>query len=137
MPQLIGVPFMAWVAVALGSATGGLARYACGLLLASRVDSGFPWATLFVNVTGSFLIGVIGALTDPGGRWAAAPLLRELLMVGVLGGYTTFSAFSLQTFALLREGRLAFAIANVGASVTLCLVGVWLGYAIGSSLKAS
>lgn len=134
IPALIPA-LMPWLAVALGSAAGGLLRYGCGLLIASRVDSGFPWATLFVNVTGSFLIGTIAALTDPAGRWAAAPLLRELLMVGVLGGYTTFSAFSLQTFALLRDGRLAFALANVVASVALCLVVVWLGYVVGSGLK--
>ena len=114
---------------------GGLLRYGCGLLVAGRVDSGFPWATLFVNVSGSFLIGVIAALTDPEGRWATTPLLRELLMVGVLGGFTTFSAFSLQTFTLLREGRMALAIANIGASVLLCLVVVWLGYVLGSNLK--
>ena len=126
-----------WMAVALGSVAGGLMRYGCGLLIASRVDSGFPWATLFVNVSGSFLIGVIAALTDPGGRWATTPLLRELLMVGVLGGFTTFSAFSLQTFALLREGRFAFAVANVGASVLVCLLVVWLGYAMGSSLRGA
>ena len=135
MQQFATVPLLSWMAVALGSAAGGLMRYGCGLLIAGRVDSGFPWATLFVNVTGSFLIGVIAAFTDPEGRWAAVPLMRELLMVGVLGGFTTFSAFSLQTFTLLREGRMAFAITNIGASVLLCLVVVWLGYTMGSNLK--
>ena len=136
MQPLATVPLISWLAVAVGSAAGGLARYGCGLLIA-RIDSGFPWATLFVNVTGSFLIGVVAALTDPAGRWAATPLLRELLMVGVLGGYTTFSAFSLQTFSLLREGRVGFAIANVSASVALCLVVVWLGYLAGASFKST
>ena len=137
MQPLASAPLMSWLAVAVGSAAGGLARYGCGLWIASRIDSGFPWATLFVNVTGSFLIGLVAALTDPSGRWAAAPVLRELLMVGVLGGYTTFSAFSLQTFALLREGRVAFALANVSASVALCLIVVWLGYLAGASFKSA
>jgi len=137
LQQLANTPWVAYAAVMIGSAVGGLARYVCGLLIAERVDSDFPWATLCVNVTGSFLIGVFAALTDPGGRWANSPLLRELLMVGLMGGYTTFSAFSLQTFALLREGRFGIAMVNVLASVLLCLVVVWLGYAVASSGKSA
>lgn len=135
-----GQSLIAYLAVALGSAAGGVARYACGLWAASRIDSGFFLsssiaATLFVNVSGSFLIGIFAALTGPGGRWAGASLLPELLMVGLMGGYTTFSAFSLQTLALLREGRLGLALANVAASVVLCLIAVWLGYVLGNTLE--
>src|SRR4051812_39528946 len=119
MQQLANTPFIAYVAVALGSAVGGLGRYLCGLLIVERFGSEFPWGTLCVNVVGSFLIGVFAAWTDPGGRWANSSVLRELLMVGLMGGYTTFSSFSLQTFAFIREGRLGFAIANVVASVVL------------------
>jgi CrcB protein len=137
LQQIANTPLIAYVVVALGSAVGGLARYVCGLFIAERVSSDFAWGTLFVNVSGSFLIGVFAACTDPGGRWANSPLLRELLMVGLMGGYTTFSSFSLQTFAFLREGRLGFAMANVVASVVLCLVVVWLGYAMASAGKSA
>lgn len=137
MQQLADTPLIAYVAVALGSAIGGLARYVCGMFIVERISSDFPWGTLFVNVTGSFLIGAFAACTDPGGRWANSPLLRELLMVGLMGGYTTFSAFSLQTFAFFREGRLGFALTNVVASVVLCLVVVWLGYAMTSGGKSA
>jgi CrcB protein len=124
-----------YILVALGSAIGGVARFWCGGVFASRFTSTFPWATLFVNVSGSLLIGLIAALTQPQGRWGESPLLRDLLMVGVLGGYTTFSAFSLQTLMLIREGRPAAALMNVGASMMLCLAAVWVGYLLASSLR--
>ncbi len=124
-----------YLLVALGSAVGGVVRYGCGVVIASRFTPTFPWATLFVNVSGSLLIGLLAALTQPEGRWGESPLLRDLLMVGVLGGYTTFSSFSLQTLILMREGRLAAALTNVGASVVLCLLGVWLGYLLASALR--
>lgn len=85
---------------------------------------------MFVNVTGSFLIGVIAALTQVDGRWGNTSTLRDLLIVGVLGGYTTFSAFSLQTLLLLREGKASFALMNICVSVVLCMLAVWLGFAL-------
>lgn len=121
-----------YLLIALGSAIGGVARHWCGLAVAQRMGSAFPWGTLVVNVIGSFLIGLIAALTDAAHQSQRA---REFLMVGVLGGYTTFSAFSLQTLALLREGKVFAAGGNVAASVVLCLAAVWLGFVLGAAFR--
>lgn len=123
---------MTYILIALGSATGGVARHWLGVLIAQRVGLGFPWGTLFVNVTGSFLIGFVAAATDARQNTQA---VRDFFMVGVLGGYTTFSAFSLQTLALLREGRVLEAGGNVAGSVVLCVAAVWLGYVVGCALR--
>jgi CrcB protein len=121
-----------YTVIALGSAIGGVGRHWLGMLVAQRVGTSFPWGTLFVNVTGSFLIGLAAAMTDtrPDSQTA-----REFLMVGILGGYTTFSAFSLQTFALMRDGKILFAGANIALSVVLCLLAVWVGYVIGAAIR--
>lgn len=121
------------IAVAAGSAIGGVLRHWLGLMIAQRVGSGFPWGTLFVNVTGSFLIGFLAAIAD---TRQMSQGVREFLMVGVLGGYTTFSAFSLQTLTLMREGRVMEAGANTVGSVVLCLIAVWFGYLLGSAIRA-
>lgn len=126
---------MTYVLVAIGSALGGMARHWCGLAVAARVGTEFPWGTILINIVGSFLIGVVAALTQVAGRSATAQPTRDFLMVGVLGGYTTFSAFSLQTLALLRDGKVAYAAGNVALSVGACVVAVWLGYVLGSLLK--
>ena len=123
-----------YLLIALGSALGGVARHWCGLAVAERFGASFPWGTLLVNVTGSFLIGCIAALTDDR---QAAQGAREFLMIGVLGGYTTFSAFSLQSLSLLRDGRLAAAGGYIAASLVLCLLAVGLGYLLGNALKAA
>lgn len=124
-----------YLLIALGSALGGVARHWCAVTIANRFGNTFPWGTLAVNVVGSFLIGLIAAFAAPHGRWGESQTAREFLMVGVLGGYTTFSAFSLQTLTLLRDGKVAYASANIALSVLLCLIAVWLGYALGSALK--
>ena len=121
---------MSYLLVACGGAFGSVLRYWCGIVITARWGSSFPWATMFVNVTGSFLIGVIAALTQVDGRWGNTSTLRDLLIVGVLGGYTTFSAFSLQTLLLLREGKASFALMNICVSVVLCMLAVWLGFAL-------
>jgi len=95
----------------------------------------FPWGTLAVNVTGSALIGVLAALSDPDGRWLVSSELRQFLMIGICGGYTTFSSFSLQTLALARDGEWLPAAANVLLSVILCLLGVWVGQSLAVSLN--
>jgi len=118
--------------VATGGALGSVGRYWLSGVVATRVGETFPWGTVVVNISGSFLIGVLAALTAPEGRWLASPGLRLFLMIGVCGGYTTFSSFSLQTLNLLRAGEWAYAIGNVLLSVLLCLVGVWLGYLLGA-----
>jgi fluoride exporter len=114
--------------VAIGGAIGSVLRFWLGGWVASKAGAAL-WGTLFVNITGSFLIGALAAL---GG---SHPLLRYLLMVGVMGGYTTFSAFSLQTLDLFRDGNITLALANVALSMILCLVGVWLGFVAGRNLS--
>jgi CrcB protein len=125
---------MAYVWVALGSGLGGVGRYACSRYMASWLGAGFPWGTLLVNVAGSLLIGLVAGLAGSGGR--IGPDLRLFLTVGFCGGFTTFSAFSIETMELLRERHLAAAGANVLFSVLLCLAGVWLGLLASGALSA-
>lgn len=126
---------MSYLLIALGSAIGGMARYWCSGLVAQRVGEVFPWGTLAVNIIGSFLIGILGAMSEPDGRWYVDPGARQFLMIGVLGGFTTFSSFSLQTLNLLRDGEWLYAAANVGVSVAACLLAVWSGFVVAASLS--
>jgi CrcB protein len=114
--------------VAIGSALGGVGRFALSVVIAERIGGLFPWATLLVNVSGSFVIGLFATLTGPGGRFLAGDGARQFVMVGLCGGYTTFSAFSLQTLDLVRLGDWPRAAAYILASVVLCLLAVWLGH---------
>jgi CrcB protein len=113
--------------VALGSALGGMARYWCSGVAAWLIGETFPFGTLIVNVVGSFVIGAFVALTGPDGPFLVPSATRIFVTVGLCGGYTTFSSFSLQTLALFNEGEWVLAAANIVASVVLCLVAVWLG----------
>jgi CrcB protein len=124
---------MAYLYVAIGSALGGMARYGCGVWVAGWTNTALPWATLFVNVLGSSCIGVLLALGERPQSWLASPDVRNFLMVGLLGGFTTFSAFSLQTFELLRAQQWSAAGANVLLSVALCLAAVAIGYWLAAS----
>ena len=126
---------MAYLWVALGGALGSVARYACSGLAVRWFGSGFPWGTLFVNVTGSFAIGVLAALLAADGRPLLGADARAFAMVGVLGGFTTFSSFSLETLNLVRSGAVGAAGANVALSVVLCLAGAWLGFAAAALLS--
>ena len=117
-----------WIAVALGSAIGGMARYGVGLLAVRLVGAGFPWGTLLINVAGSFIIGLYGAMTLADGPMPASADMRAFVMVGFCGGFTTFSSFSLQTLDLIQAGETVAAACYVLASVGLCLAGVFLGY---------
>lgn len=118
----------AWVAA--GSIAGGFARYLVSLALDS--GPGFPWATLFINATGSMIIGFYATLTGPDGRILARPEHRQFVMTGFCGGYTTFSTFSLETFRLFHAGMKPTALAYVGASVICWLVSVWVGHLMAS-----
>ncbi len=113
--------------VALGSALGGVARHWLTGAVAARLGEAFPWGTLAVNVLGSALVGVVAALVDAG-RAAGAGDLRLFLVVGLLGGFTTFSAFSLQTLRLVQEGALLRASGNVVGGVALCLLAAAAGH---------
>jgi fluoride exporter len=115
--------------IGAGSAIGGVARYWCYGMTARYLGGTFPWGTLLVNVLGSAFIGFFAALTASSGRLLVAPNLRLFVMAGICGGFTTFSTFSLETLNLAREGDWLKAFGNVAATLTLCLIGVWLGYA--------
>ncbi len=124
-----------WIAV--GSALGGMARYACSGLAVAWLGSAFPWGTLFINVLGSFVIAFFGTLTGPDGRIMVPGDVRQFVMVGICGGYTTFSSFSLQTLNLAQGGEIVRAGMNVLASVGLCLLAVWAGWAAATALGAN
>ena len=109
---------MAYLLVALGGALGSVARYACSGIALRLLGVGFPYGTLFVNVVGSYAIGVIGTIAIGGGRTLTPDDIRAFLITGILGGFTTFSAFSLETFTLARGGNLTGAAANVSISCT-------------------
>jgi CrcB protein len=116
-----------WVMV--GSALGGVLRYALTRLTLT-VSAGFPYGTVLINVLGSFVIGYFGTLTMQSGKYAASDNLRLFVMVGICGGFTTFSSFSLQTFDLMRSGAWGRAAANVVLSVVLCVAAVGAGHAL-------
>ena len=118
--------------VAIGGALGSLARYWVAELFAAWGMIAFPWATLAANVSGSLLIGLIASLTGPDGRMLVAPETRLFWMVGICGGYTTFSSFSLQTLTLAQAGDWPRAGMNVGLSLLLCFAAVIAGYMLGS-----
>ena len=122
--------------IALGGALGSAARYACSNLAAAWLGPSFPWGTLFINVFGSFVIGFFGALTGPDGRLMVPGDARQFVMVGLCGGFTTFSSFSLQTLTLAQEGDVLRAGLNIGGSVVLCLLSVWLGSVAAAALNA-
>lgn len=122
--------------IALGSAIGGVARYAAGGLAHQAFGPAFPWGTLIVNVVGSFVIGLFAAMIGPDGRWTVTPDLRLFVTAGFCGGFTTFSSFSLQTLDLMRAGAVGPAALNTGLSVGLCLAAVWLGWLAGALLNA-
>lgn len=126
--------------IAAGGALGSVARFALSGLVAQHYGETFPWGTLLVNVLGCFVIGFFATLTAPDGRLLVGASGRHFFMTGVLGGFTTFSSFSLQTLNLVRDGDWARAAANIGGSVVLCLLAVWLGYlaaAAFNSMKGS
>jgi CrcB protein len=121
--------------VMLGSALGGGARYWCSGLAAHHFGETFPFGTLIVNVVGSFIIGCFAAITGPDGRVLVSTEVRQFVMVGFCGGYTTFSSFSLQTLNLVRDGEMGRAVGNVGLSFVLCMLAVWLGHAAAVTLS--
>ena len=123
-----------WVAV--GGALGTTGRYFISGVAARLIGETFPWGTLIINVTGSFIIGFFAALTGPDGRVYVGSTARQFVMTGICGGYTTFSSFSLQTLNLMNDGEWVRAGANVGLSVALCLIAVWAGFLLASLINS-
>ncbi len=121
--------------VMLGSALGGGARYAISGPAANHIGETFPWGTLIVNATGSFIIGFFSTLTGPDGRLFVGTQGRQFVMIGMCGGYTTFSSFSLQTLNLVGDGEMALAGANIGLSFLFCLLSVWAGHLAAAALN--
>ncbi|OYV51876.1 MAG: camphor resistance protein CrcB [Rhodospirillales bacterium 20-60-12] len=125
---------MIYLWVAAGGALGSMARFYLANVMTILTGPTFPWGTLLINVVGSFVIGFFGAATGHLGRIAVPIEIRTFVMVGICGGFTTFSSFSLQTLELARAGEMVRAGSYVAASVILCLLFVWLGVALGGSL---
>jgi CrcB protein len=122
----------ALVFIAFGGALGAVLRYGASLGVYSLLGRGFPYGTLFVNVSGSLLMGVLSVLMlerlDVGPEWRAA------VLVGVLGSFTTFSTFSIETLNLFEQGDVTRAAANIVLSVLVCLVAVWFGVLLGRQI---
>jgi CrcB protein len=126
---------LSYLLVAIGGALGSVARFWLSGFVAHRVGETFPFGTILVNVTGSFAIGFFATLTSPDGRILVSPSFRQFFMIGICGGYTTFSSFSLQTLNLANDGEWLYAGMNIVFSVILCLVAVWLGHLAASVLS--
>jgi CrcB protein len=135
LKALSGTVGITYLCIALGSAIGGSARYALSGVVANWIGATFPWGTLVVNVTGCVVIGIFNTLTGPDGRFLVPTNIRIFVMVGMCGGYTTFSSFSLESLNLMRNGEWLPAGGYISASVIFCLVGVWLGHVAGFLLN--
>ena len=125
---------MLYLWIALGSGLGGVARLACAEAAAWLFGGAFPWGILIINALGSFVIGFFFTYTGPDGRLLVSSTTRQFVMTGLCGGYTTFSAFSLDTLNLMRDGRLPAAGANIVLSLLACLLFVWAGHALAARL---
>ena len=123
---------IAYLWVALGGALGSVSRYWLSGVVSDHYRGTFPLGTLVINVTGSFLIGFLAALTETESRTFASPGFRQLFIIGVCGGYTTFSSFSLETLRRIQDGDWLYAGTNVVFSVVFCMIAVWLGYLLGA-----
>jgi CrcB protein len=129
------MPIQIYLAVAAGGALGTAVRYFVSGIVANAFGQTFPWGTLIINVTGSFVIGFFAVLTGPDGRLLVSGTTRQFVMVGLCGGYTTFSSFSFQTLNLINDGEWLAAGGNVAGSVILCLLFVWLGAVAATALN--
>ena len=124
-----------YIWVAIGGALGTTGRYWLSGVVARLIGETFPWGTLLINVTGSLLIGFFAALTGPDGRVFVGSTARQFVMIGICGGYTTFSSFSLQTLNLANDGEWLYAGSHILLSVALCLIAVWGGNMLASSIN--
>jgi CrcB protein len=118
--------------IAGGGAVGALSRYGASLGVYSIFGRGFPYGTLFVNVAGSFLMGMLSIMLLE--RFNLGPEWRAAILVGFLGSFTTFSTFSIETLNLLEQGDVNRAMLNISVSLVLCIAAVWFGVNIGRQL---
>ena len=118
--------------IAVAGLIGTLLRYWLSGAVARQYGETFPWGTMAVNLIGCLITGAVFFLTEE--RFLMSPTIRTVILIGLLGGFTTFSAYGLQTFALLREGQFGLATLNVVTSNILGLVMVWVGYVLGRVL---
>jgi len=125
----------AYLWIGLGGALGSMARHWSNGAVGALAGVGFPWGTLVINVLGSLIIGFAAATMSNDGRFPTSEGPRLFVMVGLCGGYTTFSAFSLQTLALIQNGQWGAAAGNAGLSVVLCVAAAWVGYVAGLALS--
>jgi CrcB protein len=126
---------LSYLWISIGSALGGMARYWCSGFVAVRLGETFPWGTIAVNIIGSFVIGFFATISGPDGRLLVPSLARQFVMLGLCGGYTTFSSFSLQTLNLVRDGEWLQAAGNIALSVALCLIAVTTGHFAAAGLN--
>lgn len=124
-----------YIYIMIGGALGSGARYWSSGVVAQSFGGTFPWGTLIVNIVGSFVIGFFATLTGPDGRFLVSGNTRQFVMVGILGGYTTFSSFSLQTLNLIRDDEWLQATGNAALSLILCMLAVWLGHIAAAGLN--
>ena len=122
----------ALIFIAIGGAVGAVLRYGASLGIYAALGRGFPYGTLFVNVSGSLLMGILSVLMLE--RFNIGPEWRAAVLIGVLGSFTTFSTFSIETLNLLEQGDLMRAMTNIVLSVLVCLVAVWFGVLIGRQI---
>lgn len=122
-----------YLAVMAGGALGSVARLWMSSSLAARFGETYPVGTFAVNALGCFVIGLFTAVTSPDGPFLVSPLVRQFVSIGILGGFTTFSSFGLQTITMLSDGEWFYATLYVFLSVTVCLAFVWVGIMLGST----
>jgi CrcB protein len=120
------------ILIALAGLVGTLLRYWLSGAVSNRYGEAFPWGTIAVNVIGCLVTGVVFCLTEEGSL--VSPTVRAVILIGLLGGFTTISAYGLQTYTLLRDGEFGLALLNVGASNVLGLSMIWVGYVLGRVL---
>ena len=126
---------LAYVLIAIGSALGGMGRYFVSGVVTTLTGGTFPYGTMLVIISGCLVIGFFATLTGPDGRWLVGTPARQFVMIGLCGGYTTFSSFSLETLYLARAGEWMSATANAAGSVILCILSVWIGYIAATALN--
>ncbi len=124
-----------YLAVMAGGAVGVGVRMFISNWIANHFGQSFPLGTLIVNVTGCFILGVFTGLTGPDGMVMTSPLTRQVVAIGILGGFTTYSSFSLQTINLIADGEVLYGMANIALTLLLCLFGTWGGLVLAGVMQ--